>query len=76
MVRTVHSLGNHEIEKKAKEDMRFLVTNRKGGYFCFANKGKSRYDGLFFFDDKMYKIIESLHMIDFPKVSKIINKFY
>jgi len=76
MVRTVHSLGNHEIEKKAKGDIRFLVTNRKGGYFCFANKDKSRYDGLFFFDDKMYKVIESLHMIDFPKVSKIINKFY
>ena len=70
MVRVLHSLGNHEIEKKAKEDMRFLVTNRKGGYFCLANGNKSRYDGLFFFDEKMYKIIESLHILILVKQAK------
>jgi glycogen debranching enzyme len=76
MVKIVHSLGDYKKEKKAREDIRFLIANRKGGYFCLANENKSRYDGLFFFDEKMYKIIESLHVIDSQKVSKITNKFY
>ena len=76
MVKIVHLLNNHEIERKSTKDKRFLITNKKGGYLCLANKNKSRYDGLFFFDEKMYKIIESLHIIDSPKASKIINKFY
>ncbi len=76
MVNIVHSLNNHEIEKKSNKDKRFLITNRKGGYFCLANENKSRYDGLFFFDEKMYKIIESLHIVGSAKAGKIINKFY
>ena len=76
MVNIVHSLNNYNIEKKTKEDIRFLITNKKGGYLCLANMDKSRYDGLFFFDEKMYKVIESLHIIDSPKASKIINKSY
>ena len=76
MVKIVHLLNNHKIESKSAKDTRLLITNRKGGYFCFANKDKSRYDGLFFFDDKMYKVIESLHIVDSSKASRIINKFY
>lgn len=76
MVNIVHSLNNHKIESKSAKDTRLLITNRKGGYFCFANKDKSRYDGLFFFDEKMYKVIESLHIVDSSKASRIINKFY
>ena len=76
MVNIVHSLNNYNIEKKTKEDIRFLTTNKEGGYFCLANIDKSRYDGLFFFDEKMYKVIESLHIVDSSKASRIINKFY
>ncbi|MBA3064082.1 hypothetical protein FP803_01450, partial [Candidatus Woesearchaeota archaeon] len=76
MVKIVHSLNNHKIESKSTKDNRFLITNKKGGYFCLANKNKSRYDGLFFFDEKMHKVIESLHIIDSTKASKVINKFY
>ncbi|MBA3064345.1 hypothetical protein FP803_02815, partial [Candidatus Woesearchaeota archaeon] len=76
MVNIVHLLNNHKIESKSAKDTRLLITNRKGGYFCFANKDKSRYDGLFFFDDKMYKVIESLHIVGSSKAGKITNKFY
>jgi len=77
MAKIVHLVNNHKIESKsAKDDNRFLITNKKGGYFCLANGNKSRYDGLFFFDEKMYKIIEGLHMVDSAKTSRIINKFY
>ena len=76
MVKIVHLLNNHKIESKSAKDNRFLITNKKGGYFCLANGNKSRYDGLFFFDEKMYKIIESLHIVDSAKAGKIVNKFY
>ena len=76
MVNIVHLLNNHKIESKSAKDNRFLITNRKGGYFCLANENKSRYDGLFFFDDKMYKVIESLHIVGSSKAGKITNKFY
>ena len=76
MAKIVHSLNNHEIERKSNKDMGFLIANKKGGYFCLSDVDKSRYDGLFFFDEKMYKVIESLHIIDFTKGSMIVNKFY
>jgi len=76
MVEIVHLLNNHKIESKSAKDNRFLITNKKGGYFCLANGNKSRYDGLFFFDEKMYKIIESLHIVGSAKAGKIINQFY
>ena len=76
MVKIVHLLNNCKIESKSAKDTRLLITNRKGGYFCLENENKSRYDGLFFFDEKMYKIIESLSIVGSANTSKVINKFY
>ncbi len=76
MVSIIHSLNNKDMKENLNRDVRFLITNKKGSYFCVANENKSRYDGLFFFDKNMYKIIESLRVVDSQKTSKIVNKFY
>jgi len=76
MVYVSHCLNDFEIKNKADDEIRFILTNKKGGYFCVSNKGKSRYDGMFFFKDDMYKIIESIIPINTGKVKEIKNKFY
>jgi glycogen debranching enzyme len=76
MVYVSHCFEDSEIKNKADDEIRFILTNKKGGYFCVPNKGKSRYDGLFFFKDDMYRIIESICPINTGKVKEIKNKFY
>ncbi len=76
MVNVSHCLNNFEIKNKADDEIRFILTNKKGGYFCVSNKGKSRYDGMFFFKDDMYKIIERIIPINTGKIKEIKNNFY
>ncbi|MDD5086463.1 MAG: amylo-alpha-1,6-glucosidase [Candidatus Nanoarchaeia archaeon] len=76
MLNVSHCFNNFEIKNKADDDTRFILTNKKGGYFCVSNNGKSRYDGMFFFKDDMYRIIESIIPINTGKVKEIKNNFY
>ncbi len=63
MVGVEYSYGSNAIKKEVN-DIRLLLSNRRGSYFMQPSGDKSRYDGFFVFDETMYKILDSLD-IDF-----------
>ena len=50
MVKVAHSFKNLKIEKEAKEEVSFILTNKRGSYIYFTEKPESRYQGMFFFE--------------------------
>src|SRR3989344_3175460 len=75
----VHTLRNLTLKKKSDGNLGFLLTNQKGSYLSFFSEQSSRYNGLFYFDSdfkKMFKIIESINLIDCEKPALIKNGFY
>ncbi|MBI2651294.1 hypothetical protein HYX01_02390 [Candidatus Woesearchaeota archaeon] len=72
-----HLFGKRRIEKDAKEDVGFMLTNKNGSYAFLREKPTSRYEGIFLFDGKnMYRLIESINAINGGAVKKIKNHFY
>jgi len=77
MVKIVHSFKNLTIEKNVKEDISFILTNKKGSYVYLAEKPESKYQGMFFFNNFwMYKVIENINLIDNKATTEIKNNFY
>ena len=75
----IHNLGILSIKKNVGENVGFMLANLKGSYCCFYGTYSSRYQGLFYFDDKtmeMYKFIESIELIGDNSVSSLKNGFY
>ena len=78
-MQVTHSLGILSINKNVNENAGFLLTNKKGGYCSFFNIPSSRYQGLFYFDEKamdMYKIIEKIEIVGSNNVERLKNSFY
>lgn len=74
----VHNLGILSIKKDIKENAGFLLSNKRGSYCSFFSLPSSRYQGLFWFDEKtmnMYKFIENIEMKSNDIVS-LKNGFY
>src|SRR3989338_7569886 len=62
-MQVTHSLGILSINKNVNENAGFLLTNKKGGYCSFFNIPSSRYQGLFYFDErKKENVIEAFLM--------------
>ena len=75
----IHNLGILTIKKDIKENVGFLLTNKKGSYCSFFNAPTSRYQGLFYFDEKtmdMYKFIENIEIVTHNDVDYLKNGFY
>ncbi|MBI2659479.1 hypothetical protein HYX05_05270 [Candidatus Woesearchaeota archaeon] len=75
----VHSLGALSLNRNIDENAGFLLTNKKGSYCSFYNAPSSRYQGLFYFDQKtmnMYKLIENIEIAGNSRVSRLKNGFY
>jgi hypothetical protein len=75
MVKVTHKLGDKKVSSDQKEGS-FFLTNKRGGFVhlpLFENT--SRYQGAFFFNGDMFKIIDSVHLQE-NKVEEIINNFY
>ena len=75
----IHTLGILNIKRNVEEDAGFLLTNKKGGYCSFYNKPLSRYQGLFYFDEKtmdMYKFIEDIGVTGSNDAVSLKNGFY
>ena len=74
----IHNLGILSIKKNVNENIGFLLTNKKGSYCSFFNMLSSRYQGLFYFDEKtmnMYKFIDNIGLVG-GEVSHLKNGFY
>ncbi|MBS3095951.1 hypothetical protein J4480_00760, partial [Candidatus Woesearchaeota archaeon] len=75
----VHSLGILSLNRNVDENVGFLLTNKKGSYCSFYNAPSSRYQGLFYFDEKtmdMYKFIENIEINGNNNVFNLKNGFY
>ena len=74
----IHNLGILSAKKNAGENTGFLLANRKGSYCSFFSSPSSRYQGLFYFDEKamsMYKFIENIE-IGSGDIFSLKNGFY
>ena len=74
-----HYLGILSINKDVKDNVGFLLANKKGGYCSFFDKPFSKYQGLFYFDEKamkMYKFIENIEIAGQENVDSLKNGFY
>lgn len=74
-----HNLGILSIKKNTNENAGFLLTNKKGSYCSFYNASSSRYQGLFYFDEKtmnMYKFIENIEIAGSNDAASLKNGFY
>ncbi|MBI2558344.1 hypothetical protein HYW20_03400 [Candidatus Woesearchaeota archaeon] len=74
-----HKLGILSIKKNVNDNVGFLLTNKKGSYCSLYGTPSSRYNGLFYFDDKtmwMYKFLDDIEVIGHGKVSGLANGFY
>lgn len=75
-MKIVDQIGK-EKSKGFAEQVKFLLSNRNGG-FCILGNSSSRFDGLFFRDnvksinDNVFKVIDSFKF--YRKVDKVINK--
>ena len=75
-MRIQHFFGKIKVENNAA-DIGFMLTNKNGSYAFFRDAPKSRYEGLFLFNDfKMYRFIEDINIPKFNKIKKIKNNFY
>ncbi len=54
---------------------RIFLTNKKGGYSLFSSKPKSRFEGLFFYENgRMMKVLEEIRVDG--KISSIANNMF
>ena len=75
----IHSLGILSLNRNVDENAGFLLTNKNGSYCSLYNEPSSRYQGLFYFDEKtmdMYKFIENMEIVGHDNVSVLKNGFY
>ena len=75
----IHNLGILSVKKNVSDDAGFLLANKKGSYLSLFNAPSSRYQGLFYFDEKtadMYKFIENIEVIGSNEISRLKNGFY
>lgn len=75
----IHNLGILSVKKNVNDNAGFLLANKKGSYCSFYNSPNSRYNGLFYFDEKtmdMYKFIESIEIAGHDGISGLKNGFY
>ena len=75
----IHNLAHLSIRKTTDENVGFLLTNGKGSYCSFFNMPSSRYQGLFYFDEKtmsMYKFIENIEIAGDNDASSLKNNFH
>ena len=75
----VHDTGSLSVRRSITGNLGFLLTNKKGSYCSFFNEQNSRYDGLFYFDEKereMYKFIESIEVKENSSIISLKNYFY
>ncbi|MBI2653259.1 hypothetical protein HYX02_00460 [Candidatus Woesearchaeota archaeon] len=75
----IHNLANLSIKKSADGNVGFLLMNKKGSYCSFFNMPSSRYQGLFYFDEKtmsMYKFIENIEIAGNNDASSLKNNFH
>lgn len=78
-MKIIHNLGILSITKDINDNVGFLLTSKKGSYCSFFNEPSSRYQGLFYFDEKtmgMYKFIESIEVIGHNNITSLKNGFY
>ncbi len=75
-MKIIHSLGKRKIENYSPANTGFLLTNRAGGYMCFYPTPVSKYNGVFFRTSAMYRVIESISLVDKANVSETTNRFY
>ncbi|MBI2649831.1 hypothetical protein HYX04_00790 [Candidatus Woesearchaeota archaeon] len=78
-MKAIHSLGILSLNRAIGGNAGFLLTNKKGSYCSLYNAPSSRYQGLFYFDEKtmdMHKFIESIEVADSNNISSLKNGFY
>ncbi|MBI2656498.1 hypothetical protein HYX03_02060, partial [Candidatus Woesearchaeota archaeon] len=78
-MQVIHNLGILSMNRNVSENAGFLLANKRGSYCCFFNAPASRYQGLFYYDEKsmnMFKFIENIEIIDHGDVAQLKNGFY
>lgn len=86
-MRVIHSIKNFKITKSTKQDIGFLLSDKKGGYLSFylptqtdqkEQNPISHYQGWFVTpkDSKIFKIIENLEIVDASPVTELRNNFW
>ncbi|MFA6096661.1 MAG: amylo-alpha-1,6-glucosidase [Candidatus Paceibacterota bacterium] len=78
-----HEYKNTKIVKNTDESTGLILGNDMGNYYYIANQDETRYQGFFYSDCKnvrnefmVYKIIDSINMIDSGKLTEIRNGFF
>ncbi len=52
----------------------FLLTNKQGGYTLFSHQPKSRYEGVFFKHQRLYKVVESFLFVS--SIQQVTNMLW
>lgn len=78
-----HEYKNTKIVKNADDSTGLILGNDMGNYFYLANQDETRYQGFFYSDCKnvrndfmVYKVIDSINLIDSGKLTEIRNGFF
>ncbi len=72
MARVTHILGNKKLQGEVENPV-FILTNKIGGYASFSPIPLSRYQGVFFNQGDMYKVLENILPLDAPEVTALTN---
>ena len=78
-MQVIHNLGILSINRNVSENVGFLLANKKRSCCSFFNAPASRYQGLFYFDEKsmnMFKFIENIEIAGYGDVDQLKNGFY
>ena len=76
-MKIVHCFAENKIEKETAQDIGFLLTNQLGGYLSLSDYPYSRYQGWFCAEnEKVFKIIENLEIIDALPIEELTNNFW
>ena len=75
MSTVTHTFEGEEASGESNDDLRFLLTNRNGSFLCLSAGKKSRYDGYFWRDDKTYRIVEDIKVLQAAVPKHLTNSF-
>jgi len=72
-----HKFSNREIEKNIKDNPRFLLSNKSGGFLNWQGEPESRYGGLFHkTKNTLFKSLESIDLKEKSEIKKARNNFW
>ena len=73
----IHSLNNNRIDEHIDKPVSFLMTNKRGNYLSFGETNFSHMQGLYFFDQKKWRLFKTVEDIKLDThMTAIKNNFF